>query len=282
MRRQRDSWSARRSRVIPCLVLAFLAVAGCRGAGEYTDTLAPVWWRDNLWGPRANAERAAGRLPKIPYNEDMIAWERFAHDHLQTGDILFRAADARVVFRLFPFSKVAGKVADSAYTHTGIFVWENGRPVVYDTSMGGARRQRFGIWVLDNVGPIGIKRPAPSYQRYVPGAVAYCRRVYATQVPFDMKLRLGEDRLYCAEMTAAAYRAAGLDLAPPVRVGDLPRIGEHPLLIALVRTLSSLHLDQFMHVPGNERFGLWSSPALESVYVAEDGRRPRLEGLRRR
>lgn len=255
-------------------LVALALLGGCRGAGEYTDTLAPIWWRGNLWGPEANAARAEGRLPEIPDNPDMAAWEEFARDHLRTGDVLFREADARVAFRLFPFSKVAGAMADCCYQHTGIFAWEDGEPVVYDTSIAGARRQRFGVWVLDNVGHLGIKRPRPEYRSHVPGAVAFCREVYERQVPFDMKLHLGDDHFYCAEMTARAYEQAGLPLAEPVRIGDLPRIHEFKALLGLAELCTAIDRDQHMYTPGNERHGLWSSPLLEPVYVAEDGRRP--------
>ena len=105
---------ARRPRPVATLVVALGLIPswGCRGAGEYTDTLAPIWWRDNLWGPEADAARRAGRLPEVPYHPGMVAWEDFARDHLRTGDILFREADARVLGGLFPFSRVAGKIAE--------------------------------------------------------------------------------------------------------------------------------------------------------------------------
>lgn len=254
------------------ILLAMLV--GCRGAGEYTDSIAPLWWRANPWGPEAEAARRSGRLPEVPFNPDMAAWEAFARDHLRTGDILFREADARVLGGLFPFSKVAGKIADCRYTHTGIFAWEHGEPVVYDTSMGGARRQRLGVWVLDNVGHLGIRRLRPEHQHVVPGVIAFCRSVYERQVPFDTKLELGDSHFYCAEMTSRAFEHAGLPLARPIRMGDLPGLGEHRAVFLLARALASFHPDQRMYAPGNDRFGLWSSPALEPVYEARDGNRP--------
>ena len=260
-------------------IVAVALLAGCRGAGEFTDTLAPFWWRQNLWGPEAQAARESGRLPRIPHNPDMAAWEAFARDHLRNGDILFREADARVMMGLFPFSRIAGLMADSEYTHTGIFAWEDGLPVVYDTSMAGARRQRFGVWVLDNVGHLGIKRPGPAYRQAIPGAIAFCRDVYERQIPFDAKLQLGDTHYYCAELTTRAYQSAGLALGGPVKMGDLPRIDEFRRVFMLVRLLTPFHPAQEMYAPGNDEFGIWSSPALEPVYVSEDGRRPDPIGL---
>ncbi|QDV33079.1 C40 family peptidase [Tautonia plasticadhaerens] len=261
------------------LGIALAMLVGCRGAGEYTDSIAPLWWRQNPWGPEAEAARHSGTLPRVPYHPDMAAWEAFARDHLRTGDILFREADARVLGGLFPFSRVAGAIADCRYTHTGILAWERGEPVVYDTSMGGARRQPLGVWVLDNVGHLGIKRPRPEHQHVVPGVIAFCRSVYERQVPFDAKLELGDSHFYCAEMTSRAFEHAGLPLARPIRMGDLPAIGEHRAVFLLARLLASFHPDQRMYAPGNDRFGLWSSPELVPVYVAEDGTRPDPGGL---
>ena len=37
--------------------------------------------------------------------------------------------------------------------------------VVYDTTRTGVARQPFCVWVLDNVGQIGVKRVKPEYKR---------------------------------------------------------------------------------------------------------------------
>ncbi len=258
------------SRFAPLLML----LAGCRGAGEYSDSVVPRWYRENPWGPKATADRAAGILPNLPPNPDMIAWEEFARLHLRDGDILFREADARLFFNTFPFSKIAADMSASRFTHTGIFTWENGEPIVYDTSMGGARRMRLGVWSLDNVGHLGISRPRPEYQAHVPAAVDYCRSVYLRQLPFDMKLGLGDDEYYCAELTARSYAYAGLPLATPIRICDLPRYEKHQGLFFLASCLTSLHPEQPMYFPGDVGLGLWASPYLESVYEAPRGERP--------
>lgn len=262
--------SRRWSRFAPLVVL----LAGCRSAGEYADSVAPWWYRENPWGPAATAARAAGELPTLPPNPDMIAWEDFARLHLRDGDILFREADARLFFKTFPFSKIAGDMSASRFTHTGIFTWEDGEPIVYDTSMGGARRMRLGVWSLDNVGHIGIRRPRPEYQAHAPAAVAFCRTVYERQVPFDTKLGMGDDCYYCAELTAKSYEHAGLPLAAPVCIRDLPRFHKHRGLFFLASCLTSFHPGQQMYFPGDEGLGLWASPYLEPVYEAPTGLRP--------
>ena len=64
-------------------------------------------------------------------------------------------------------------MAGSRYSHTGIVAWEEGTPMVYDTTTTGPRRQPFAIWLLDTAGGFAIKRPAPAWQGHIPAAVAF-------------------------------------------------------------------------------------------------------------
>ena len=71
-------------------------------------------------------------------------------------------------------------------------------------------RQPFCVWVLDNVGSIGVKPLRPEYSDAIPKVVAYCRSIFNEQVPFDYDLQLDDERLYCIEMTEKAYRSRAL------------------------------------------------------------------------
>lgn len=269
--------TARSGRAWACwvaLTVALISQAGCQGAGENTDKMVPRQWRGNPWGPDADLARRCGELPTIPYNPRMTAWDAWARQNLHEGDILFRLGNARAACGLFPFSKVFAAMADSRYSHSGIVAWEEGAPVVYDTSTTGPRRQPFAIWLLDTAGGFGVKRPAPAYQSCIPSAVAFCREVYRTQVPFDLNLKLGDDRFYCIELTERAYRSAGLPLSEPLRIDQLPRYNEYPVVVRLVRLFSSLDPAQEAYIIGNDNVGIWSSRALETVYEASDTRRP--------
>jgi hypothetical protein len=198
----------------------------------------------------------------------MVAWDAWARRNLQTGDILFRMGDARAAWGLFKFSKISAGMADSHYSHTAIVAWEDGEPFVYDTTTTGARKQPFPIWVLDTSGALAVKRPRPAYQKHVAQAIEFCRQVYFSQIPFDMDLKMGDDRLYCIELTERAYRSAGLPLSDPLRIDQLPRFGEFPFSVWLAKRFSSLQPEQPAWVIGNERIGVFSSPALELVYTA--------------
>ncbi len=140
-------------------ILAFTVQVQDAGK-EPTDTLVPPGWEGNPWGPVAARARENGELPPIPITPLMEKWDRWGHTVLKDGDILFRQGDARLLFGYFPFSRFIARTSGSRYSHTGIVSIENGDPFVYDTTKAGVRRQPFHVWVLDNVGPIGVKRLA--------------------------------------------------------------------------------------------------------------------------
>ncbi|HEX8201045.1 MAG TPA: hypothetical protein VF590_11190, partial [Isosphaeraceae bacterium] len=121
-------------------------------------------------------------------------------------------------------------------------------------------------WVLDNVGPIGVKRLRAEQQSHIPAVLAFCREIYRQQLPFDFELDPDDRALYCVEMTEKAFRAAGVKLSDPVRLGDMERAAEFPICMFAFEHFSPLRLDQEVFFPGNERHGIWSSPLLEAVW----------------
>jgi hypothetical protein len=255
-------------------MLAVLALGGCRGAGDISSRMVPPDWKGNPWGPEAEEARRSGRLPAVPYSPPMIAWDAWARGNLRDGDILFRMGDARAALGLFPFSRISAEMADSRYSHSGVVALEGGEPVVYDTTKTGPRRQPFAVWVLDTVGDFAVRRPGPAIQKSVPRALAYCRDVYRRQVPFDRGFAMGDDRLYCIELTERAYRSAGVTLSEPIRIEQLPRYHEFPNIVRLVRLFTALDPGQWSYIIGNDRVGIWSNPELKLVYEAPDARQP--------
>ena len=257
------------------LAAALLAIAGCRGAPvSGTNRMVPRGWKGNPWGPSANEARRTGAMVAVPTNPEMDAWTAWGRRNLRDGDLLFRMGNARAVLGLFPFSKFSAAIAESRYSHSGVVAIEGGEPVVYDTTTTGPQRQPFAVWVLDTHGSLAVKRPKPEYAGCAAGAVAYCRRVYREQTPYDYGMALGDDKLYCIEMTERAYRVTGLPLSEPVRLDTLPRYREFPWTTRLIRLCTTMEPAQKSFVIGNDRLGLWSSPALDLVYEAPHPRPP--------
>jgi len=233
---------------------------------EISERMAPPEWQGrNYWGPEATRARHEGRMPPIVATPHMARWHQWGKKVLRDGDVVFRLGDARVGRGYFRFSRWFANASNSKFSHTGIVAIEQEGPVVYDTTRTGVARQPFCVWVLDNVGSIGVRRLKPEYQKAVPKVVAYCRKVFAEQVPFDYELSGDDSKLYCVEMTEKAFRAAGLKLSDPIRLGDMERASEYPLSMLTLRFASEyalerpLSFDQLVFFPGNERHGIWSA-----------------------
>jgi hypothetical protein len=260
----------------PLIFRCFLVFAATRPSGlEDTDRMAPAGWAGNYWGPAAYVARAEGLLPSWAETPRMRAWDRWGRQVLRDGDVLFRLGDARIFFGYFPFSRFIARASGSQFSHTGIVAVEDGEPFVYDTTKSGVRRMPFRVWIIDNVGPMAVKRLRSEEQAAVPKVLEFCRRLYQQQAPFDYNLGLDDSAFYCVEMTEKAFRSAGLRLSEPIRLGDMERAHEHPLAIILLQSFSAwvldepLSLEQRVFFPGNERHGIWSSPKLVPVYIPE-------------
>ncbi len=239
---------------------------------ELTDRIFAPGWRGNPWGPAATRAREAGELPKIVDTPQMERWDAWGRKVLKDGDILFRLGDARIARGYFRFSRFIAKASGSRYSHTGVVAFEGDELVVYDTTKSGPRRQPFKVWVLDNVGPMGVKRLKPEFRDRIPEVLSFCRRVFDAQVPFDYELGLDDSAFYCCEMTEKAFRAANLALSEPIRLGDMERAHEFPVQILSLQYVSSwlnqrpVSLEHRAFFPGNARHGIWSSSKLETVY----------------
>jgi hypothetical protein len=242
-----------------------------QGASEATDWMAPAGWTGNFWGPEATRARLAGELPPLPTNGVMAQWGQWGHRVLKDGDVVFRLGDARIARGTFPLSRFIARATGSPFSHTAIVAVEDGNPVLYDCTWAGVRRQPFEVWMLDCVGPWGVKRLKPEHRPRIPGVLGYCRQKFEQQVPFDCGFRLGDTALYCLEMTEKAFRSQGLALSQPVRIGDWEHLTSYPLTTALFLYTTEFVLDrpitleQAVYLPGNESHGVWSSPLLETV-----------------
>ncbi len=238
---------------------------------EMSERLVPPGWQGNYYGPEATEARQEGRIPPIVMTQHMARWDRWGRQVLRDGDIVFRRGDARLLHGYFPISRFLANCSNSPFSHTGVVAIERDGPVVYDTTRTGVARQPFCVWALDNVGWIGVKRLRPEYRSAIPRVLAYCRKVYQDQVPFDYELSLDDRALYCVEMTQKAFQAAGIELCKPIRLGDMERAPEFPLCMYGLRFASQYMLDRpltfetLVYFPGNERHGIWSARQLMTV-----------------
>ncbi len=191
-------------------------------------------------------------------------WNEWGSQYLQSGDIIFILGQSRLVMGLINFSEFSSEIAASRFSHVGIVSIEEGKPYVYDIVFGGPRRKKLG-WYLtrDKIQRVAIRRPRTELARQVPSVIQFCRQVYNGGVPFDGQFRLGDDRYYCAEFVEMAWRCQGVPLSEPIRINKLPNFASFPKsTIMLVEAMTSISQDQAVFMPGNESYGIWSSPEL--------------------
>ena len=129
-----------------------------RGLEERSDWTRPAAWSGRFWGPAASRARSAGELLPLPMDPEMARWNRWGRDVLREGDIVFRLGDARAMHGILALSWFIARATDSPFSHTGIVAIEDGSPMVYDCSSDGVRLMPFEVWMLDCVGPMGVKR----------------------------------------------------------------------------------------------------------------------------
>jgi hypothetical protein len=205
----------------------------------------------------------------------MAEWRGWGRRVLREGDIVFRLGDARVVRGFIPASLFIARATGSPFSHTGVVAIEDDWPVVYDSSADGVQRMPFEVWMLDCVGPLGVKRLKAEHRRHIPRVIGYCRDVFERQVPFDYQFRQDDAALYCLELTEKAFRSHGMALSEPVPIGDWEYLSRYPLTAWAILSYTArmlkqpISLEQPVYLPGNERQGVWASPLLETVFGPE-------------
>ena len=94
--------------------------------------------------------------------------------------------------------------------------------------------------MLDCVGSMGVKRLKSGHRRHIPGVLAYCRKVFEQQIPFDYSFHPDDSALYCVELTEKAFRSQGLALSDSVRIGDWEQLGRYPLTAFAIPCVTGL------------------------------------------
>ncbi|MCA9119001.1 MAG: hypothetical protein H6822_16940 [Planctomycetaceae bacterium] len=214
-------------------------------------------------------------LVNLMRGDRIIAWDTWARDNLQDGDIVFLQSRSNWVWGVIELSQLTRDVTDSDFTHVALAAVEEGEVFLYDIDTPGPGRTRFGAMMADSqTAAVAVKRLRPEFQPYVPDAIQYCRDVYNSRLPFDKQLKLDNDRLYCAELIEVAFRSAGLELSQPTRWESLPGLDKHPLAVRTIAWANSTQPEEFVVVPGNEKIGIWASPGLYLVLPLTDAKVP--------
>lgn len=211
------------------------------------------------------------RTAAIGHDPSRQRLDDWAAAHLETGDIVFIRTEIPVLGGLVDLGNVVTQLQDGPYTHTGILVQTDAGPMICDMHRKqGPRRVRFSEYVSHYGRAVGIKRlkPHPDRDAIIAAAVEFCAEAQRQRIPFDHRFALGDEALYCVELTVVAFRHAGLELIEPIAARELPGYETFsPAQFQLAR-FTPLGDNPLIYVPGNDMVGLWASPWLESIATA--------------
>lgn len=196
-----------------------------------------------------------------------VAWRNWGAAHLQTGDLVFTRGNYYLLLGAINFSDFLSTVTESPFSHVGIVAIEDGQAVVYDISDPGIRCTPFERYVTRRgYRTAAVRRPVPMLYAALPKTLRFVREQQASGVAFDRQFRSGNPSLYCSEMIVDAFSTAGVEIAEPVRAGDLPGLGRvGPLAVSWVRFATGLAPDDHVHIIGSASTGLYGSPWLVEV-----------------
>jgi len=113
---------------------------------------------------------------------------------------------------------IAG-VTGSTITHTGIVERFAGELVVLE-AIGPVVRTPLKLWVKRGHGRYAVLRPKGALGAAIPAFVEAARARLG--LPYDLQYEWDDAKLYCSELVwKAAHDAAGVELGPLERLGDL-------------------------------------------------------------
>jgi hypothetical protein len=273
------------------LGLQLVLVAGCATTAKDARPISTVpEFRDALAmrrkaGPTETIQLASytdealssfdDKWSNLWHGKRVVDWDDWARANLRDGDIVFLQSTSNWVWGFIELSQFTQDITDSPFTHVALAALEDGDVVLYDIDTPGPGRTSFGMMMASSkTAAVAVKRLRPEFQPYVPGAIEYCRHVYANHLPFDKQLKLDNDRLYCAELIEVAFRSSGLELSQPTRWDALPGLDKHPVAVRTIAWANDMQPSEFVVVPGNDRIGIWASPGLELVLPLTDARDP--------
>jgi hypothetical protein len=177
---------------------------------------------------------------------------------VQEGDILFQQSRSRL-------SKPIQEATGSRYTHTGMLLFRDGNPYVYE-AVGPVRYTKLSAWVERGVDAhVVVKRLLNAERWLTPGNLKRMRQSAKRLrgLPYDFKFEWSEEAIYCSELVFKIFlEGAGIVLGQVERIGDLD-LGS-PSVQALVKRHRRGLLDH--SEPIITPVSIFRDPRLETIF----------------
>lgn len=189
---------------------------------------------------------------------------------VQTGDILYRASDAKGPLGL-PFSRMVADITKSQYSHAAILTMDGTEPFVLEVNDQGTLKYRLIDW-LDTcyTTEFAVYRLKDIDQATIVKLGEQIDKILDEDPDYDFSFSDSTHKLYCVQSVALIYRNIGIHLWEPEYAKQIaaPWIYFLFLLGNPLFKLFGCHmpLDVKLYYVGNKQHGLMSSDKTRCVY----------------
>lgn len=189
---------------------------------------------------------------------------------LQTGDILYRASNAKGPLGL-PFSRMVADITKSHYSHAAIVILDNSEPYVMEVNDQGTLKYRlidwldtcytseFSVYRVRNIDPPTIAKVGEQINK-----------ILDEDPDYDFSFSDSTSKLYCVQSVALIYKNVGIKLTEPEFAKDIVPSSVY-FLFMIGNPLFQLFdchvpLDVKLYYVGNKYRGMMSSDKTYCVY----------------
>ncbi len=205
-----------------------------------------------------------------PIAEETENWHKQARNEVEQirqvvkpGDVIFRLSSVPLLGGLVDFSQEVRKATRSDFSHAVlIYRVEPSGVLLADVTASGVTRRYLIDWYMDPSKNVVIKRLKPEYQHLIPLVLSEIEKVIQKDWPYDDKFVPDDERFYCTELVDYCFREIGYPLANRVKIKDFP---ESKIFVSVGCILSGIDINNEVTIAGNDEFGLFSSPMLETI-----------------
>lgn len=194
---------------------------------------------------------------------------------LQTGDILYRASDARGPLNL-PFSRLVARLTKSPYSHAAMSYVDRGEIYILEVNDQGTLKLRLIDWLdtcfTDEFSVYRLKNRDPQVLADLKRSI---EELWRLDPDYDFTF-VDPNKFYCTESVAWCCEQAGERLCEPMSAKEVVKPWVYWLIKAgnfvFQQFGTSFPVDEPMYFVGNEQQGMMSSDKTELVlhFTAEN------------
>jgi len=189
---------------------------------------------------------------------------------LQTGDILYRASNAKGPLGL-PFSRLVGVITKSAYSHAAIVLMDENEPLVLEVNDQGTLKLRLIDWLdtcyTNQFSVFRLKKIDDELKSKIENEI---QKIFHDDPDYDFTFS-DPNKFYCTEAVSYIYSKVGTPLVEPETIKEVAKPYAYWILkigswLFSIFSDTALNFNQKMYYVGNSKKGMMSSSKTYEVY----------------